>query len=446
MPEYKTAPVSSNSIPSGIPFIVVNEAAERFSYYGMRAILVVFMTQYLMNSAGQLDVMSENEAQGYFHLFVSAVYFMPILGALLADGFIGKYRTILFLSLFYCIGHFALALDDTRMGLLIGQGFLALGAGGIKPCVSSHLGDQFGASNHYLLNKVFGWFYFSINLGAFAAMLIIPWFLAEYGSTIAFAIPGVLMLMATITFWSGRYRFIHIPPAGAAFVNEVLSPFGIKILLKLSTIYLFIAVFWALFEQIGSSWVLQAQKMDRVIWGFEVLPSQIQAANPLLIMLLVPLFTYVFYPALNKLMVLTSLKKISIGLFLTAIAFAIPGWIQMQLDQGFVPHIGWQLLAYLLLTTAEVMVSITCLEFSYTQAPKSMKSFIMALFFMSVALGNLFTSAVNFFILNKDGSSKLAGAEYFWFFTGLMLITAILFIFVAGNYQEKTYLHEEQAG
>ena len=446
MPEYKTAPVSSNSIPSGIPFIVVNEAAERFSYYGMRAILVVFMTQYLMNSAGQLDVMSENEAQGYFHLFVSAVYFMPILGALLADGFIGKYRTILFLSLFYCIGHFALALDDTRMGLLIGQGFLALGAGGIKPCVSSHLGDQFGASNHYLLNKVFGWFYFSINLGAFAAMLIIPWFLAEYGSTIAFAIPGVLMLMATITFWSGRYRFIHIPPAGAAFVNEVLSPFGIKILLKLSTIYLFIAVFWALFEQIGSSWVLQAQKMDRVIWGFEVLPSQIQAANPLLIMLLVPLFTYVFYPALNKLMVLTSLKKISIGLFLTAIAFAIPGWIQMQLDQGFVPHIGWQLLAYLLLTTAEVLVSITCLEFSYTQAPKSMKSFIMALFFMSVALGNLFTSAVNFFILNKDGSSKLAGAEYFWFFTGLMLITAILFIFVAGNYQEKTYLHEEQAG
>lgn len=446
MSEYKTAPVSSTSIPSGIPFIVVNEAAERFSYYGMRAILVVFMTQYLMNSTGQLDVMSENEAQGYFHLFVSAVYFMPILGALLADGFIGKYRTILFLSLFYCIGHFALAVDDTRMGLLIGQGLLALGAGGIKPCVSSHLGDQFGASNHYLLSKVFGWFYFSINIGAFAAMLVIPWLLAEYGSAVAFAVPGVLMLMATITFWSGRYRFIHIPPAGANFVKEVLSPFGLKIVVKLSSIYVFIAVFWALFEQIGSSWVLQAQKMDRVIWGIEILPSQIQAANPLLIMLLVPLFTYVFYPALNKLMVLTSLKKITIGLFLTAIAFAIPSWIQMQLDQGFVPHIVWQLLAYLLLTAAEVMVSITCLEFSYTQAPKSMKSFVMALFFMSVALGNLFTSAVNFIILNEDGSSKLAGAEYYWFFTVLMLVTAILFTYVSRNYQEKTYLHEEQAG
>jgi len=102
--------------------------------------------------------------------------------------------------------------------------------------------------------------------------------------------------------------------------------------------------------------------------------------------------------------------------------------------------------AYLLLTAAEVMVSITCLEFSYTQAPKSMKSFVMALFFMSVALGNLFTSAVNFFIINEDGSNLLTGSEYFWFFTGLMLLTAILFVFVSANYQEKTYLHDEQAG
>lgn len=445
MSKYKTAPVPTTSLPSGIPFIVANEAAERFSYYGMRAILVVFMTQYLMNSAGELDVMSENEAQGYFHLFVSAVYFMPILGALLADGLIGKYRTILFLSLFYCIGHFAMAIDDTRMGLLLGQGLIAIGAGGIKPCVSSHLGDQFGASNHHLLSKVFGWFYFSINLGAFAAMLIIPWLLDKYGAAAAFALPGVLMLMATIAFWSGRYRFIHIPPTGTKFVKEVMSPTGLKILLKLTSIYLFIAVFWALFEQIGSSWVLQAKKMDRVIAGVEILPSQIQAANPLLIMLLVPIFSYYLYPAINKIFTLTALRKIAIGLFITVFAFAIPSWIQMQIDQGQIPHIAWQLLAYLLLTSAEVMVSITCLEFSYTQAPQSMKSFVMALFFMSIAIGNLFTSAVNFFIINADGTSKLTGAEYFWFFTCIMLVTAILFIFVSRSYQEKTYLHKEQS-
>jgi proton-dependent oligopeptide transporter, POT family len=108
------------------------------------------------------------------------------------------------------------------------------------------------------------------------------------------------------------------------------------------------------------------------------------------------------------------------------------------LDMGLTPSIIWQLLAYILLTSAEVMVSITCLEFSYTQAPKTMKSFVMAFYFLSVAIGNLFTSAVNFFIQNDDGTSKLAGADYFWFFTGLMFITAVLFLFVSKRYQEDT--------
>ncbi|MFA5921612.1 MAG: POT family MFS transporter [Methylococcaceae bacterium] len=433
---YKTRPDESNTLPPGIPYIVGNEAAERFSYYGMRAILVVFMTQYLMNSSGQLDVMSENEAQGYFHLFVSTVYFMPLFGALLSDGLLGKYRTIILLSLVYCLGHFALAIDDTRMGLLIGQGLIAMGAGGIKPCVSAHIGDQFGIANQHLMTKVFSWFYFSINFGAFTAMLVIPWLLDYYGSCIAFAVPGLLMLLATVTFWSGRYRFVHIQPAGINFIKEMFSRVGLTSLGKLASIYAFIAVFWALFEQTGSSWILQAQKMDRSLFDFELLPSQIQAANPLLIMLLVPLFSYVIYPFLNRFFVLTALRKMTIGLFLTVIAFAIPGTIQMQLDNGLTPHITLQLFAYLFLTSAEVMVSITCLEFSYTQAPKTMKSFVMAFYFLSVAVGNLFTSAVNFFIQNDDGTSKLAGANYFWFFTGLMLVTAVLFLFVSNRYKE----------
>ncbi len=443
MTKYRTAPLASSKIPPGIPFIIGNEVAERFSYYGMRAILVVFMTQYLLNSSGRLEVMSEDEAKGYFHLFVSAVYLTPILGALIADGVLGKYRTIIVLSLVYCLGHFALALDDSRIGLFIGQTLIALGAGGIKPCVSAHLGDQFGKSNAHLLGRVYGWFYFSINLGAFSAMLAIPWLLKQYGSTVAFAVPGVLMAVATIVFRSGRHRFAHIRPGGMVFLREAFSGDGLKIVGRLGVIYLFVAMFWALFDQTGSSWVLQAQKMDRMIAGYEVLPSQIQAANPLLIMLLIPLFSYGLYPALQRVMKLTAMRKISMGLFLTAVAFAIPAWVQMRLDAGQTPHIGWQLVAYLILTSAEVMVSITCLEFSYTQAPKNMKSYIMAFFMMSVALGNLFTSAVNFFIRNEDGTSKLAGADYYWFFTVLMLVTAILFLFVANKYREKTYFHDE---
>jgi POT family proton-dependent oligopeptide transporter len=427
MNPYKTQADSISTLPSGIPYIVGNEAAERFSYYGMKAILVIYMTQYLMDASGRPDRMSELEAQGYYHLFISAVYVMPVFGAFLADAWLGKYRTIIGLSLVYCLGHFSLALDDTRLGLVLGLGLIAIGAGGIKPCVSAHVGDQFGPRNRHLLAPVFSWFYFSINLGAFASILIIPWLQGHYGARVAFAVPGLLMGLATVVFWSGRYRFVHIPPSGKGLLEELSGREGLGTLARLGIIYFFIAMFWALFEQIGSSWVLQAQKMDRRFGNIELLPSQIQAANPLLIMVLTPLFSYGIYPFLKRFFALTALTKMTAGLFLTVIAFAIPGLIQMQLDRGLQVHIVWQLPAYLLLTSAEIMVSITCLEFSYTEAPQSMKSLVMAFYFISVAAGNLFTSAVNFIIENGDGSSRLAGAGYFWFFTLLMLITALSF-------------------
>jgi len=440
---YRTAPIPSTEIPSGIPFIIGNELSERFSYYGMRAILVVFMTQYLMDASGNFAPMTANVAKGYFHLFVSITYFTPFLGALLADGLLGKYRTIILLSLVYCLGHFCLALDDTRTGLLVGQALIALGAGGIKPCVSAHVGDQFGASNQHLLSKVFSWFYLTINLGAFVAMLLVPWLLKTYGASVAFLVPGVLMLLATGTFWSGRYRFVHIPAAGIGFVRQTLSGEGLRCLVRLSGIYLFIAMFWALFDQNGSSWVLQAQQMDRRIFGIEILPSQIQAANPLLIVMLTPLFYKQLYPRLSHFLHLGYINKIAIGLFITVLSFVLVAGIQMRIDAGFHPSICWQLLAYLLLTSSEVMVSITCLEFSYTQAPRTMKSLVMSLYMAAVALGNLFTSAVNFFIENPDGSSRLAGASYFWFFAGLMLVTAVGFVWHSRHYQEEAYLQEE---
>lgn len=443
MSKYRSAPVATPNLPPGIPFIVANEAAERFSYYGMRAILVVFMTQYLSDVAGKPDPMSPEEAKGWFHLFVSGVYLTPMLGAIIADGWLGKYRTIVILSIVYCLGHFALALDATRTGLLLGQSLIALGAGGIKPCVSSHLGDQFGNSNRHLLSRAFGWFYFAINLGAFGAMLITPYLLHQHGPAVAFTVPGILMAVATCIFWSGRYRYAHIPPGGMEFVRQVLAKEGLRVLARLALIYLFVAMFWALFDQTGSSWVLQAQQMDRMWLGHEILPSQIQSANPLLIMLLVPLFSYWIYPQVEKVVPLTALRKIATGMFVTVLAFALSSWLQMKIDAGQNPHIAWQLLAYVILTCAEVMVSITCLEFSYTQAPNSMKSFIMAFFMMSVAAGNLFTSAVNFLIQNPDGSSKLEGASYFWFFTGVMLVTAILFLVVARRYKEKTHIQLE---
>jgi POT family proton-dependent oligopeptide transporter len=439
---YRTAPLATPGNPPGLPFIIGNEAAERFSFYGMRAILVVFMTGHLMAAGGPAP-MDEAEAKGWFHLFVAAVYVTPLLGALVSDGLAGKYRTIIALSLVYCLGHLALAVDHTRLGLALGLGLIALGAGGIKPCVSAHLGDQFGRTNAHRLPAAFGWFYFAVNLGAFVSTLATPWLLAHRGPSVAFAVPGVLMGIATGVFWAGRRRFAHVPPGGRAFVRDALKGEGPRALGRLAGIYACVAVFWSLFDQIGSAWVLQAEHLDGRVFGVTILPAQMQAANPLLVMVLIPLFAYRVYPALGRRMDLTPLRRIAIGMFVAAAAFAVPTALQAAVDAGARPGILWQLVAYVLLTAAEVMVSITCLELSYTQAPPRLKSLVMAFFMLSIAAGNLFTSGVNFLIRRPDGTARLAGADYFLFFTLLMLVTAVGFTWVARRFRGETHLHPQ---
>lgn len=441
---YRSHPEASDRMPAAIPFLIVNEAAERFSYYGMRTILVIFMTHYLLNVDGALDVMTEPEALTYYHLFASAVYFFPAIGALVADVWLGKYRTILSLSLVYCLGHLALAVDHTRVGLAVGLTLIAVGSGGIKPCVSANLGDQFCSTNSHLLSKAFYWFYFAINLGAGISTLLTPWLLHHIGPHLAFGVPGLLMLIATWVFWLGRRQYAHIPAQGRLFLRELLDRESLWALARLTPIYLFVAFFWALYDQTGSAWVLQATHMDLHWMGVEWLPSQIQFVNPFLIMLLIPVFAFGVYPCVDRVFLLTPLRKISIGFFVTVVAFVISAWIEIQIAAGLRPNVVWQLFAYLVITSAEVMVSITCLEFSYTQAPKGLKSFVMALFLLSVSLGNAFTSLVNYFIQNEDGGVRLAGADYYWFFAGVMLGVSILFIAVAKYYTGKTYLQGEE--
>ena len=439
MKKYLTSPRKSKNMPKGTPYIIGNELAERFSFYGMKCILVVFMTKYLIDSNGNLDTMSDEDATYWYHLFTSAVYYTPIFGAILSDVFLGKYRTILLLSVVYCLGHLTLAINETKTGLLFGLSLIAIGAGGIKPCVSAHVGDQFGKTNSHLIEKIFSWFYLSINLGAFISTMLAPLLLKYYGPHIAFGIPGILMLIATILFWMGRNVFIHIPPGGMKFLKEVFSRDGLIAIGKLFIIYIFIAPFWALFDQTGSTWVIQAENLNRYWLGIDWLPSQIQAINPIMILIFVPTFTYFLYPKINKYFTLTPLRKISAGLFLTVPSFLIIGYLQTQIDLGHTPSIGWQIFAYAILTASEVLISITCLEFSYTQAPKTMKSLIMGCFMLSIAFGNTFTMIVNNFITNIND-----GASFFYFFAIVMLITALLFLLVVKFYKPKTYLQEEK--
>jgi len=485
--KHPTVAVDTDKIPPGIPYIIGNEAAERFCFYGMRTILVVFMTQYLMNSSGVLAVMTKEDAKGWFHVFVSAVYFLPFFGAILSDALWGKYRTIMVLSVVYCLGSFALSLDSTRLGLAVGLALIAMGSGGIKPCVSANVGDQFGPRNQHLLSRVFGWFYFSINFGScFSTMLTpflldppsqavtsflatdpgfwtvlktidpnmvlaflerhcAPWVTALHGPKLAFGVPGVFMMLATMVFWLGRNQFVRVPPAGKEFIRETFSARSLLIIAGLVPIFLAEAVFWSLWDQTSSAWVLQAEGMNlRCIFDWKA--SQVQLVNPIFVLALIPVCSYGLYPLISRVFPLTPLRKIGLGLFLMVPSFLITAWVQSQLDLGLKPTIAWHFLAFAIISLAEIMVSITCLEFAYTQAPKRLKSLLMSLNLMSISLGNAVTATINFLIPTIEkigvvkqlfGEKALHGPNYFIFFALCMLLTACGFIFVALRYQER---------
>lgn len=444
--KYRTVPEPSTRMPPGIPYIVANEFAERFSFYGMRAILVVFMTQYLKNSTGEPDVMTPAQADIWYHNFTSFVYFTPILGALIADIFWGKYNTIIWVSLLYCLGHGALAMGETRAHLFVGLTLIGMGAGGIKPCVSAHVGDQFCGANEHLLGKVYNWFYFSINLGAFAAQICIPWLRAQYGPRVAFGVPGILMALALFVFWLGRYKFVHRPPLGWNKVMENFTGENLKTLIRLVIFFAFVSPFYALYDQSGGAWVNQARHLDLNlhVLGITLLQDQVQSANAILILLFIPLFTYLIYPAVGKVIKLTPQRKIGTGMFVLIPAFAITAYLEKEIAAGHSPSVWWQLLGYAIVTAAEILVSIPALEFAYKQAPRSMKSLIMAAYLAgSISLGNVIASRlITIFELPavKPHVSGANSPNYYWAFVALIAVAGMIYVIVASVMPSKDSL------
>lgn len=442
--------------PPQIKFIVGNEACERYSYYGMKSILVVFMIQVLL--------MQEGRATWVYHQFSSLCYLFPVLGAFISDRIWGKYKTIMYLSLVYCLGHAVLAFWENEMGLYAGLFLIALGSGGIKPCVSAHVGDQFKKGQEALLAKVFNLFYFMINFGSFFSTLITPWTLKHYGPSVAFGVPGVLMFIATIIFWMGRNHYVHVPPTksdGNGFLNVVKTCFstpakdgqsfweratakhgaenaeGAKAVWDITKVFLAVSAFWALFDQHGSSWVIQAGKMDLMFMGIPFEASQISAWNPIMVMVLIPIFTMGVYPTAEKLgFGMSPLRRMTIGMFVAAFAFVMAAMIQIQLDNGNQINVMWQFFPYLVITIAEVMVSITGLEFAYTQAPRSMKSSIMSMWLLTVFLGNQLVS----FVTKIESKLPVASTGYFLFFAGVMSLAALVFAFMASKYKVRNYM------
>ncbi len=542
--KHLTAPdPNQKGWPGGIKYIVGNEGAERFSFYGMKAILLVHLTA-LIQVTGLAEKVAESQATASFHLFVAGVYAFPILGALLADKLLGKYNTILWLSMVYCMGHLFLALFEGSLGgTYAGLALIAVGAGGIKPCVSAHVGDQFGKANWHLITRVFQLFYFMINLGSLGAFLMIPSINATYGPGLAFGIPGILMALATFMFWLGRKEFVHVPAspggklgfldvmvgtflfiplavllfadgagmtvlwqklvlAGGAIVASMaifnyrqrieeddgflpVLVYSIKVKLgfqevpkaimlgnekpekkseddssiakhwffgaaaskfgneaaegplavfRIISVFFLVSVFWMLFDQQGSTWVIQAKHMDRDLGFWTVLPSQMGAVNAILVMILIPITIWFFGTLKSKGIEVSALLKMTIGMALAGVAFVTIALIQVKVEAN--PDevsVAWQLIPYVIITLSEVLVSITGLEFAYTQAPKRMKSIVMGFWLLCVSFGNFGVSKLAHYWKGWDLSNG------FWVFAGLMFASALLFGIRASFYKYKEY-------
>jgi proton-dependent oligopeptide transporter, POT family len=464
--------------PRAVPFIIGNEAAERFSFYGMRSILVTFLVAQFYNPTGDkaMTTIAEAHANESTHFFVTLAYALPFVGGLVADWFTGKYRIILMLSLVYCMGHLFLSLFDTNLnGFISGLVLVAIGAGGIKSCVSANVGDQFDASNQDLLSKVYGWFYFSINAGSMFSTILIPWTYKYYGAKLAFGIPGILMALATLIFFSGRKMYVRVPPKGINRNNFVFISFyalthlshkkpgqswldvakesydpekveGIKAVYRVIIVFFFAFAFWAVWDQCLSEWVLQAAKMDLNInlgfTKFEIIAGQVNTVNTVFLLIFIPIFNYGIYPFLDKRgLKTTPLRRLGVGLVLTALSFVIIGLIQTNIDHGGRPTIWWQILGYAVLSAAEVLVSITGLEYAYTHSPKSMKSTMTGIWFLVVSAGNLFTGAINGNMANHGFFEKrLVGANYEWFFVGVICVFTIVFMIVSPRMKERSYI------
>ncbi len=444
--------MTNTSYPKGIPYIIGNEAAERYSFYGMKAILYIFLTEFIRNASGELAVFESSLAEMWFHLFVFTAYLMSIFGALLSDIFLGKFKTIMTLSIVYCIGHFVLALYETHIGFLVGCSLIAIGSGGIKPCVSAHVGDQFTSSNSSLIEKTYNWFYLSINFGSVLAYISAePILRSEYliskglNGAVAFGLPGVFMVIATILFYMGKNKYISVPPAGwKVYKEELFSPKGKTLIANLLPIYFFIIFFWACQDQTGSTWVelSKSKFINKEILGISVLPSQLGFLNPLFIMIFALTFPTALYPFLRKKFNMGYITKVTIGFLLTGISFAIISYTQHVVSEQKTISMFYIVLAFIILTAGEMFTSVTVLEFSYTQAPKVMKSFILSFYLLSVAFGNLFTAGFAHFNHLPNGESRLSSVQFFIFFTILVLVAGISFYYVNRNYKEKLIVQD----
>ncbi|XP_036318046.1 peptide transporter family 1-like isoform X2 [Rhagoletis pomonella] len=362
--------------PKSVFFIISNEFCERFNYYGMRTILVLYLTRQLLYS--------DDNATVIFHIFTMFVYFLCVVGAIISDSWLGKFKTIFYLSLVYVTGSVLVSLGavptlnlPANTFTMIGLALIALGSGGIKPCVSAFGGDQFKIPEQVQqITTFFSLFYFSINAGSLVSTTVTPILREDvhcFGEkecySLAFGVPAILMAVSIVIFVLGRPLYKIKPPAGNMVVlvsktigNAIATKWkekktnprehwldyadkkydrqlieDVKVLMRILVLYLPLPVFWALFDQQGSRWTIQATRMDGDMGSWDIKPDQMQILNRVLVLIFIPLCELAFYPLLGLVGIRRPLQKLTLGGIFAGIAFIASGLLELQLEVSQLP-------------------------------------------------------------------------------------------------------------
>ena len=417
--------------PKHVYRIIAMEGMERFSYYGFRAILTLYFVS--------LNLRESSAAAGF--MFTSALaYAAPLVGAWLSDERWGRYTTIMRFGGVYAVGLWVLVAAAAVASLpwtVVALVFVGLGTGGIKPCVSTFGADQIDnavGDASEATRRYFAVFYASINLGSVFSYLLVPAMRAIFGYAAAFAVPAVLLAAALAVFIGGRRKYTMLPPReGGVGVPAAIwravrgqQDDDARELRSIGEVMVLLPVFWMLYDQQGSIWVVQASEMKN--FKGKLQPETMGVINPVLILLLLPLFEKFIYPALERRGVSTRAPwRMCAGMVVAAAAFVVAGLLDLRVNSGERVNILWQLPQLFLITVAEILVSVTGLEYSYEKAPEAMRASVSALYLLTTAVGDLMGG----FLFVAAGHLGVSRPAVLFLCAVLVLLTAVAFRFVA---------------
>jgi len=380
--------------PKGLFVLFFTEMWERFSYYGMRAILVLYLVTQTTGDNPGLGWTS-GEALALYGWYTMLVYVASIPGGWIADRLIGQKKSVLIGGLTLCLGHSILAVEQL-WAFYSGLGLIIAGVGLLKPNISTMVGGLYEQGD-IRRDKGFTIFYIGINIGAFLSSLIVGYVGEVHGWHYGFGLAGIGMLLGQLVYMAGQKHLIHVGnlltktenPEEKEKYNQPLTKIEIDRVKVLLLSFLIVIVFWGAFEQAGGLMnIYTLEKTNRVIAGMTIPASVFQSLNAAFIILLGTSVAGYWASRSSKNKEASSLFKMAVGTMIMGTGFFFMSAASAEFDTNGSSAMYWLVLAYLFHTIGELCASPVALSFITKLAPVKYASIMMGLYFAMTGFGN----------------------------------------------------------